>query len=98
MNLELRELLSQFELVKDKIDDVLTKHTWFVDEIYISRDLYNKKDVEIYGYGYSEHRIHNNQMLDLMLMYIKEFDELIKKFHEIEKASSVKSGNGTDNA
>lgn len=87
MNLELRELLSEFELVKDKIDDVLTKHAWFVDENYISRDLYNKKDVEIYGYGYSEHRIHNNQMLDLMLMYIKEFDELIKKFHEIEKAS-----------
>ena len=87
MNWELRELLSQFELVKYKIDDVLTKHTWFVDEIYISRDLYKKKDVEIYGYGYSEHRIHNNQMLDLMLMYIKEFDELIQKFHEIEKAS-----------
>ena len=27
-------------------------------------------------------------MIDLFHLYIKQFDELIQKFHEIEKASS----------
>ncbi|MBS3387700.1 DUF1474 family protein, partial [Staphylococcus aureus] len=35
----------------------------------------------------NEHRIHNEQVTELMLTYLKELDGLMNKFHEIEKAS-----------
>lgn len=40
----------------------------------------------------------NTQVIDLMLMYMKDFDDIMKKIREIEKASSAKFGDRTDNA
>ncbi|MEZ2043356.1 DUF1474 family protein, partial [Staphylococcus aureus] len=34
-----------------------------------------------------EHRIQNEHTVELLHVYLKEFGELIQKFHEIEKAS-----------
>ncbi|HDB3529618.1 TPA: DUF1474 family protein, partial [Staphylococcus aureus] len=38
--------------------------------------------------SYLEHRIQNEHTVELLQVYLKEFGELIQKFHEIEKASS----------
>ena len=57
------------------------------------------EEIKGHGYRYHEHRIQNTQTIDLMLMYMKEFNELINKFHEIEKASSdVSLATESDNA
>ena len=41
----------------------------------------------MHGWKYHEHRI-KTQVIDLMLMYMKDFDDIMKKIREIEKASS----------
>lgn len=46
-----------------------------------------KEEVINYGLAYNEHRIHNEQVTELMLTYLEELDGLMNKFHEIEKAS-----------
>ncbi|NDR17422.1 DUF1474 family protein, partial [Staphylococcus aureus] len=50
--------------------------------------LKTKEEAVNYGLAYNEHRIHNEQVTELMLTYLKELDGLMNKFHEIEKASS----------
>ncbi|HFV7282278.1 TPA: DUF1474 family protein, partial [Staphylococcus aureus] len=47
--------------------------------------------------SYHERRIHNNQMFDLFHLYIEQFDNIIEKFHELEKASSF-ADQSQDNA
>ncbi|PVU45039.1 pathogenicity island protein, partial [Staphylococcus epidermidis] len=49
------------------------------------------------GLSYHERRIHNNQMFDLLHLYTKQFDSIIQKFHELEKASSF-ADQSQDNA
>lgn len=52
-----------------------------------------------YGLAYNEHRIHNEQVTELMLSYLEELDGFIKKFQEIEKcASDVSLATESDNA
>ncbi|MEY8595902.1 type II toxin-antitoxin system toxin TscT [Staphylococcus hominis] len=87
MNFELNNVLSDIEVLKEKIDDVMTSFTWF-DEEYFTHDpkhVLNKDEILAHGYRYHEYRIQNTQTIDLMCMYLKEFDELIKRFKEIEK-------------
>ena len=57
-----------------------------------------KDEALSYARAYHEHRVHSKQMFDLLRLYINEFDTIIKEFRELEKASSVMSANGTDNA
>ena len=45
----------------------------------------NKDEILAHGYRYHERRIQNTQTIDLMCMYLKEFNELIERFKEIEK-------------
>lgn len=100
MNWELRNLMCDIEIVKEKIDDVVTSFSWYDDEHFrhdADHDL-TKEEVLLHGSKYHEHRIQNVQTIDLMTMYLKAFDTLIKKFHEIEKASSENFGEGSDNA
>ncbi|HFN9204679.1 TPA: DUF1474 family protein, partial [Staphylococcus aureus] len=47
---------------------------------------------------YLEHRIQNEHTVELLQVYLKEFGELIQKFHEIEKASSENFGEESDDA
>lgn len=90
MKMEIRNLFSDLEVVKEKIEDLKTAHVWFDEEYfkYASSNPLTKEQVLEHGYKYREHAIHNTQHLDLLGLYLNGFDELIKKFHEIEKASS----------
>ena len=85
MNWEIKNLMCDIEVVKEKLEDVATTHTWFVDERFTKRSLKTKEEVVNYGLAYNEHRIHNEQVTELMLSYLEELDGFIKKFQEIEK-------------
>ncbi|PNY87683.1 type II toxin-antitoxin system toxin TscT [Staphylococcus agnetis] len=98
MNWELKNIISEIEIVKEKLDDITTVHTWFVDGNYVLDDISSHSDLKEYGFKYKEHRIHNNHILDLLMVYMKRFDDLIKEIEQIEKASSAKFGDRTDNA
>ena len=99
MNWEIRNLMCNIEIVKEKLEDVATTHTWFVDERFRKRSLKTKEEAVNYGLAYNEHRIHNEQVTELMLTYLKELDGLMNKYKEIEKASSdVSLATESDNA
>lgn len=85
MSWEIRKLMCDIEIVKEKLEDVATTHTWFIDERFTKRLLKTKEEVVNYGLAYNEHRIHNEQVTELMLSYLKELDGYVKKFQEIEK-------------
>lgn len=102
MNWELRNLLCDLEIVKEKINDVVTSFVWFDEEYfkYAGHHVLTKEDILNHGYRYHEHRIKNSHTIDLMLMYQKEFDELIERFKEIEKENDRahdEIGNGQHN-
>lgn len=99
MSWEIRNLMCDIEIVKEKLEDVATTHTWFVDERFTKRSLKPKEEVVNYGLAYNEHRIHNEQVTELMLSYLKELEGLMNKYKEIEKASSdVSLATESDNA
>lgn len=99
MSWEIRNLMCDIEVVKEKLEDVATTHTWFVDERFTKRSLKTKEEVVNYSLAYNEHRIHNEQVTELMLSYLKELEGLMNKYKEIEKASSDASlATESDNA
>ena len=99
MSWEIKNLMCDIEVVKEKLEDVATTHTWFVDERFTKRTLKTKEEVVNYGLAYNEHRIHNEQVTELMLSYLKELEGLMNKYKEIEKASSdVSLATESDNA
>ncbi|PTG69072.1 type II toxin-antitoxin system toxin TscT [Staphylococcus chromogenes] len=99
MNWELSDLKSDLEVLKQKYDFLLTTHTWFGDDMFkFEKSPATKSELMTYAYGYDEARIQHQQTFDLMHYYLKEFEELIKRLNEIEKASSAKFGDRTDNA
>lgn len=89
MNWELRDLFCDLDIVKEKINDVVTSVVWF-DEKYFTHEPNHKlsrEEIKMHGLRYHEHRIQNTQLIDLMIMYMKDFNEIMEKIHEIEKAS-----------
>lgn len=87
MNWEIRNLMCDIEVVKEKIDDVITSFAWF-DEEYFTHEpkhVLSKDEILAHGYRYHEHRIQNTQTIDLLIMYQKEFNEVIERFKKIEK-------------
>lgn len=90
MEWELRNLFDDLEVVQEKINDVVTSFVWFDDEYFAHEPnhMLTKKEIYTHGWKYHEHRIKNTQVIDLMLMYMKDFDDIMKKIREIEKASS----------
>ncbi|MGC7744430.1 type II toxin-antitoxin system toxin TscT [Staphylococcus epidermidis] len=87
MSWEIRNLMCDIEVVKEKIDDVITSFTWF-DEEYFTHEpkhVLSKDEILAHGYRYHEHRIQNTQTIDLLIMYQKEFNEVIERFKKIEK-------------
>lgn len=101
MNFELSNTLCDLEVLKERIDDVVTSFTWFNDDYFTHEPnhVLNKEDILNHGYRYHEHRIKNAQTIDLMIMYQKEFSELIERFKEIEKIDRAHDeiGNGQHN-
>lgn len=88
MNWELRVLFCEIEVIKEKFEDLAQTHAWFGEDIFKYEDMpKTKEQLLLYAHGYKEANIHHEQMLDLMYYYLSEFDELIQKFHELEKAS-----------
>ncbi|MDU6533690.1 MAG: DUF1474 family protein, partial [Alloscardovia omnicolens] len=95
----IKNLMCDIEVVKEKLEDVATTHTWFVDERFTKRTLKTKEEMVNYGLAYNEHRIHNEQVTELMLSYLEELEGLMNKYKEIEKASSdVSLATESDNA
>lgn len=94
MNWEIRNIMCDIEVAKGNLEDVATAHGWFTDDVYTSNALETIEEVKRYGYAYNEHRIQNNQMLDLMFMYLKDLNLYISRFNQLveqEKASSDES-------
>ena len=101
MNFELNNALCDLEVLKEKINDVVTSFVWFDDEYFTHEPnhMLTKKEIYTHGWNYHEHRIKNTQVIDLMLMYMKDFDDIMKKIREIEKcASDVSLPTESDNA
>ncbi|EIQ4141112.1 DUF1474 family protein [Staphylococcus pseudintermedius] len=98
MNWEIRNLFDEIEVIKGKFENLKRTHGWFIEDYFKYEKPETLEDVKTYGYGYTEHFIHNEQLFDLMHMYIEQLNEKIREFKELEKASSVKFGDGTDNA
>ncbi|ARJ17272.1 DUF1474 family protein [Staphylococcus lugdunensis] len=90
MERELRNSFDDLEVVQEKINDVVTSFVWFDDEYfkYDGNHTLTNDQIKMHGWKYHEHRIKNTQVIDLMLMYMKDFDDIMKKIREIEKASS----------
>ena len=100
MNFELSNALCDLEVLKERIDDVVTSFVWFNDDYFTHNPSYmlNKKDILNHGYRYHEHRIQNTQTIDLMCMYLKEFDSLLEQFKELDKKEPLsESDQTTDN-
>ncbi|MEB7824691.1 type II toxin-antitoxin system toxin TscT [Staphylococcus chromogenes] len=88
MNLRLNDLFCEIEVIKEKLEDLKTVHGWFIADAFSYTQLTTMEEVNKYGRSYDEHRIHCEQLGDLMHLYIEQLDEKIKEYHEIEKASS----------
>ncbi|MCC2093310.1 type II toxin-antitoxin system toxin TscT [Staphylococcus haemolyticus] len=97
MNWETKNLIEDVDIIKRKINDVLTTFGRFDDEYfkYDSGYQLTKDEILTHGYKYHEHRCYITQHIDLLSMYLKELDTVLE---DIEKASSAKFGDGTDNA
>ena len=99
MNVNITDLFYDIEIIKNKFENLAQTHAWFGENIFKYEDMpKTKEQLLLYAHGYKEAKIHHEQTLDLMYYYLSEFDELIQKFHELEKASSVKFADRTDNA
>ncbi|MEK1514975.1 DUF1474 family protein [Staphylococcus aureus] len=98
MNWEIKDLMCDIEVIKEKINDVAIKHGWFVEDKFVKNELETKQEHINSSASYLEHRIQNEHTVELLQVYLKEFGELIQKFHEIEKASSENFGEESDDA
>ena len=67
---------------KRKIDDVLTSHVWFGDEMFNQRKLENKEELMRYAYGYNESRIQHEHTTDLLTVYLDQLSDIIKELDE----------------
>ncbi|WP_346172386.1 type II toxin-antitoxin system toxin TscT, partial [Staphylococcus succinus] len=88
MNIEIRWLMEEIEIIKEKLEDVISTHSWFIDDVFTTDRLKSMEEVQRYGYAYNEHRIHCEQLFDLLYMYTGRLDKKINEFKDIEKASS----------
>lgn len=100
MNFELANVKADLEVLKQKYDFLLSTHSWFGDDMYkFEKHPETKSDLMLYAYGYHEARIQHQQTFDLMHCYLKEFEEIIQRLNEIEKALSDESlATESDNA
>ncbi|WP_210127105.1 DUF1474 family protein [Staphylococcus sp. GDY8P73P] len=84
MNWNQKDLICEFELLKEKIDDVITTHVWHGDEMFTKRDLTTKEEMMTYAIGYNESRIQHEHTTELMQVYLQRFDDLIKEFKALD--------------
>ncbi|HDF1818643.1 TPA: DUF1474 family protein [Staphylococcus aureus] len=97
MNWEIKNLMCDIKLIKEKLNDLNETYGWWIENTYISRDITTIKEYERCCRAYTEHRILNEQVLELFGIYLNRFDELITRFDALEKASSF-ADQSQDNA
>lgn len=100
MNWNQKQLLAEFCLLREKIDDVVTAHCWHGDDMFTARELETKDEMMSYALGYVESRIQHEHTTELMMAYLKQFDDLIENLKElgIEKNALSRSDQTEDNA
>lgn len=102
MNFELRDTICDLEVLKDKFEDLLSMQTYF-DEDYFCHNgnhILTKDETVTHGKKYHEHRIHQSQVIDLMMIYQQRFEKLIENFKalDIEKNALSHGDQTEDNA
>jgi len=98
MNFEQSNILCDLKILKEKLEDLYTTHAWHFDDVYIKREIQTEEETSRYLMGYSENRIQHTQHSDLLHMYLKEFDSLLKRFKELDKKETLsESDQTTDN-
>ncbi|MCH4458187.1 DUF1474 family protein [Staphylococcus haemolyticus] len=100
MNFEVNDLFSDLEVLKDRFEDLKDNHGWHYDDYYPyeTNHVLTKDEAIRDACTYHERRIYNDQMFDLLRLYTQQFDDILKKFHEIEKTSSENFGEESLNA
>ena len=57
MNWEQKNILSDLEILKEKLEDLYTTHAWHFDDIYIKREIQTQEETSRYLMGYSEQSV-----------------------------------------
>ncbi|HHD0832251.1 TPA: DUF1474 family protein, partial [Staphylococcus aureus] len=70
MNWEIKDLMCDIEVVKEKINDVAIKHGWFVEDKFVKNELETKQEHIYFSASYLEHRIQNEHTVELLQMYL----------------------------
>lgn len=70
---------SDLEILKDKISDLVDSNYYLIEDYFEQRQLENRKEVENFALSYREIRIKTNQSQELLLLYKKEMQALLKK-------------------
>lgn len=101
MNWETRNLIDEFELVKEKYQDLMRSQGWFIEDylIHESSHKLTKDEAITHGMKYHEHRINIKQFDELLRVYTKELSDIIEQFKKIDKKETLsESDQTTDNA
>lgn len=80
MNWETKSLIEDVDIIKRKIDDAVTTFGWFDDEYFTLDNGHKltKDEILKHGASYHEHRRYITQHIDLLNIYLKEFDSLLE--------------------
>lgn len=73
------DIKSDLEILKDKISDLVDSNYYLIEDYFEQRQLENRKEVENFALSYREIRIKTNQSQELLLLYMKEMQALLKK-------------------
>ncbi|MCJ0919875.1 MULTISPECIES: DUF1474 family protein [Mammaliicoccus] len=73
------DIKSDLEILKDKISDLVDSNYYLIEDYFEQRQLENRKEVENFALSYREIRIKTNQSQELLLLYKKEMQALLKK-------------------
>ncbi|WP_323708578.1 type II toxin-antitoxin system toxin TscT [Mammaliicoccus sciuri] len=72
------DIKSDLEILKDKISDLVDSNYYLIEDYFEQRQLENRKEVENFALSYREIRIKTNQSQELLLLYKKEMQALLK--------------------
>ncbi|WP_204189676.1 DUF1474 family protein [Mammaliicoccus sciuri] len=89
------DIKSDLEILKDKISDLVETNYYLIEDYFEQRQLENRKEVENFALSYREIRIKTNQSQELLLLYKKEMQALLKKLDsELNKLNEEGAENG----
>lgn len=89
------DIRSDLEILKDKISDLVETNYYLIEDYFEQRQLENRKEVENFALSYREIRIKTNQSQELLLLYKKEMQALLKNLDsELNKLNEEGAENG----